>query len=136
MLFGVSAPVLVAVLFSRVMTVCGTQLTHRQAVLTVTDVVSGAAFSRLTVHLRISYDTAMNMENVVAEEMIELTDCPELASVAQVAAVLGCAPGLVRKRLRDHDLAYVKVGRYVRIPRAAVRAYLVSRLVPARERAE
>lgn len=68
-----------------------------------------------------------------SDSLIDLSDYPLLLSVDQVAAALGCSVPAVRKRLQRRELTFVKAGRHVRVPREALRQYLLSRLVPALE---
>lgn len=67
------------------------------------------------------------------DSLIDLSDYPALLSVDQVASALGCSVPAVRKRLRRRELTFVKSGRHVRVPREALRQYLLARLVPAVE---
>lgn len=65
------------------------------------------------------------------EKLIDLSGLPLLLSVEQVADVLGCSLPSAKRRLYRRELAYIKDGHHVRIPREALRQYLMARLVPA-----
>lgn len=67
------------------------------------------------------------------DSLIDLSEYPVLLSVDQVAAALGCSVPAVRKRLQRRELTFVKTGHHVRVPREALRQYLLARLVPAVE---
>jgi excisionase family DNA binding protein len=67
------------------------------------------------------------------DAVIDLSSYPVLLSIAQVAELLGCSVPSVKRRLRERQLASIKEGHHVRIPREALRQYLVARLRPARE---
>lgn len=45
-------------------------------------------------------------------------------SVVQVAEILGTTVRFPRRLIEERRITYVKVGRHVRIPESAVRAYL------------
>lgn len=49
-----------------------------------------------------------------------LEDLPDLPTVDETAAWLGCSAGTVRRMVRDGRLPRVKVGRLDRIPRPAL----------------
>ncbi|MCP3822513.1 excisionase family DNA-binding protein [Streptomyces sp. A3M-1-3] len=56
-------------------------------------------------------------------------------SVVQVAEVLGTTVRFPRRLIEERRIAYVKVGRHVRIPESAVRAYIAANTVePVRRR--
>ncbi len=65
------------------------------------------------------------------EELVDLSTYPVLLSVRQVAEVLGCSLPSAKRRIYRRELAYVKDGHHVRVPREALRQYLLARLVPA-----
>jgi excisionase family DNA binding protein len=66
-----------------------------------------------------------------ADELIDLSSYPVLLSIPQVAGVLGCSVPSAKRRLYRRELAYIKDGHHVRVPREALRQYLLARLVPA-----
>ncbi len=68
------------------------------------------------------------------EEVVDLSAYPVLLSIQQVAEVLGCSLPSAKRRIYRRELAYVKDGRSVRVPREALRQYLLARLVPAERR--
>lgn len=57
----------------------------------------------------------------------------EMLRVAEVARRLGLKEGTVRLWLSRRKLAYVKLGRAVRIPEAEVERLIKENLIPARE---
>lgn len=70
-----------------------------------------------------------------ADVLIDLSGYPVLLSLAQTAEVLGCSLPSVKRRVRQRQLASIKEGHHVRIPREALRHYLLARLRPAEETA-
>ncbi|GHE45898.1 excisionase family DNA-binding protein [Streptomyces griseoaurantiacus] len=50
-------------------------------------------------------------------------------SVDQVAELLGTSVRFPRRLIEERRIRYVKVGRHVRIPESAVRAYIASHTV-------
>ena len=54
--------------------------------------------------------------------MTELKHQPEFMTVSQVAQVLQCGEGLVREMIRTNELASLRIGRLIRVPRAALEA--------------
>ncbi|MDT3397208.1 excisionase family DNA-binding protein [Streptomyces sp. B1866] len=50
-------------------------------------------------------------------------------SVAQVAELLGTTERFPRRLIEERRITYVKVGRHVRIPESAVRAYIAANTV-------
>lgn len=67
------------------------------------------------------------------DALIDLSDYPLLLSTLQVAEVLGCSVPSVKRRIRQRQLASIKEGHHVRVPREALRQYLLARLRPASE---
>ncbi|MFI5985904.1 excisionase family DNA-binding protein [Streptomyces sp. NPDC051555] len=57
-----------------------------------------------------------------------------LLSVDQVAELLGTTARFPRRLIEERRITYVKVGRHVRIPEGAVRAYLAAHTVEPRRR--
>ncbi|MFE5626908.1 excisionase family DNA-binding protein [Streptomyces virginiae] len=56
-------------------------------------------------------------------------------SVVQVAELLGTTVRFPRRLVEERRITYVKVGRHVRIPESAVRAYIAAHTVePCRRR--
>ncbi|MFH8284243.1 helix-turn-helix domain-containing protein [Streptomyces antibioticus] len=55
-------------------------------------------------------------------------------SVDQVAEVLGTTVRFPRRLIEERRITYVKVGRHVRIPESAVRAYIAANTVQPRRR--
>ncbi|MEU9001292.1 helix-turn-helix domain-containing protein [Streptomyces sp. NPDC048551] len=55
-------------------------------------------------------------------------------SVDQVAEVLGTTVRFPRRLIEERRITYVKVGRHVRIPESAVRAYIEANTVQPRRR--
>ena len=56
-----------------------------------------------------------------------------LLTVEEVAALLGTTPRFPRRLIAERRILFVRVGRHVRIPESAVRAYVEARVVePAR----
>ncbi|WP_301126900.1 helix-turn-helix domain-containing protein [Streptomyces cacaoi] len=53
-------------------------------------------------------------------------------SVDQVAEVLGTTPRFPRRLIAERRIAFVKVGRHVRIPESALVAYIEARTVQPR----
>lgn len=66
------------------------------------------------------------------EDVVDLSGYPVLLSVRQVAEILGCSVPSAKRRIYRREMAYVKDGHNVRVPREALHQYLVARLVPAR----
>jgi excisionase family DNA binding protein len=71
----------------------------------------------------------MQMPDQNADGLFDLSDHPLLLSMEEVSAILRCSEQAVRRKLDRGDLAYVKDGRHIRIPREALRRYLAERLV-------
>jgi len=67
------------------------------------------------------------------DDLINLSGYPVLLSVAQVAEVLGCSIPSAKRRLYRREIAYIKDGRRVRVPREALHRYLTARLIPVDE---
>ncbi|GLV91824.1 DNA-binding protein [Streptomyces lavendulae subsp. lavendulae] len=55
-------------------------------------------------------------------------------SVVQVAELLGTTVRFPRRLVEERRITYVKVGRHVRIPETAVRAYIAAHTVEPRRR--
>ncbi|MFD9574780.1 excisionase family DNA-binding protein [Streptomyces sp. NPDC059982] len=55
-------------------------------------------------------------------------------SVVQVAELLGTTVRFPRRLVEERRITYVKVGRHVRIPESAVRAYIDAHTVEPRRR--
>ncbi|WP_327300650.1 excisionase family DNA-binding protein [Streptomyces goshikiensis] len=55
-------------------------------------------------------------------------------SVVQVAELLGTTVRFPRRLIEERRITYVKVGRHVRIPESAVRAYIDAHTVEPRRR--
>ncbi|MBQ1088229.1 excisionase family DNA-binding protein [Streptomyces sp. B93] len=55
-------------------------------------------------------------------------------NVAQVAELLGTTVRFPRRLIEERRITYVKVGRHVRIPESAVRAYIEANTVHPRRR--
>ncbi|WP_405440609.1 excisionase family DNA-binding protein [Streptomyces avidinii] len=55
-------------------------------------------------------------------------------SVVQVAELLGTTVRFPRRLVEERRITYVKVGRHVRIPESAVRAYITANTVEPRRR--
>ncbi|MFI0860533.1 MULTISPECIES: excisionase family DNA-binding protein [Streptomyces] len=55
-------------------------------------------------------------------------------SVDQVAEVLGTTPRFPRRLIAERRIAFVKVGRHVRIPESALAAYIEAHTVQPRHR--
>jgi excisionase family DNA binding protein len=72
--------------------------------------------------------------HATTDDLIDLSSYPVLLSVPQVAEVLGCSIPSAKRRLYRREIAYVKDGHHVRVPREALRQYLMARLVPAQRR--
>ncbi len=66
--------------------------------------------------------------------LVDLSIYPTLLTVRNVAEVLQLSTHAVRARIRARDLASVKMGHSVRVPRAALERYLIERTVPSRAR--
>ena len=69
---------------------------------------------------------------VASDALIDLSAYPLLLSLPQVAEVLGCSVPSVKRRVQQRQLASIKEGHHVRVPREALRQYLLARLRPAR----
>jgi excisionase family DNA binding protein len=65
--------------------------------------------------------------------LITLSEYPELLSVDEVAAILRITPAAARKRIERRQFDVTRVGYNVRVPREALRHYLLDRLVPAKD---
>lgn len=65
-------------------------------------------------------------------DVVDLSAYPILLTVRQVAEVLGCSVPSAKRRIYKRELTYVKDGHNVRVPREALRRYLLARLVPAK----
>jgi excisionase family DNA binding protein len=72
------------------------------------------------------------MQGTSRDDIIDLSAYPVLLSIPQVAEVLGCSIPSAKRRLYRREIAYVKDGHHVRVPREALRRYLLERLVPVR----
>ncbi|MGC9538036.1 excisionase family DNA-binding protein [Streptomyces sp. UG1] len=55
-------------------------------------------------------------------------------SVTDVAEILGTTVRFPRRLVEERRITYVKVGRHVRIPESAVRAFLAANTVEPRQR--
>ncbi|WP_327135574.1 excisionase family DNA-binding protein [Streptomyces sp. NBC_01343] len=55
-------------------------------------------------------------------------------SVVQVAELLGTTVRFPRRLIEERRITYVKVGRHVRIPESAVRAFIAANTVEPRRR--
>lgn len=55
-------------------------------------------------------------------------------NVDQVAELLGTTVRFPRRLIEERRITYVKVGRHVRIPESAVRAYIAANTVQPRRR--
>ncbi|MFI5664687.1 excisionase family DNA-binding protein [Streptomyces sp. NPDC051684] len=55
-------------------------------------------------------------------------------SVDQVAEILGTTVRFPRRLIEERRIAYVKVGRHVRIPESAVREFIAAHTVEPRKR--
>ncbi|MFF3495884.1 excisionase family DNA-binding protein [Streptomyces sp. NPDC002795] len=55
-------------------------------------------------------------------------------SVTQVAEILGTTVRFPRRLIEERRIAYVKVGRHVRIPESSVREYISAHTVEPRKR--
>ena len=55
----------------------------------------------------------------------------QLLTVAEVATRLGLKPATIRRRILERRIAYVKLGRAVRIPTEAVEALIAASYRPA-----
>ncbi len=53
-----------------------------------------------------------------------LADLPELLRVQELAAWADCSKGVVYTSIRCDQLAHVKLGRLIRIPRSALEAWI------------
>ncbi len=62
------------------------------------------------------------------------TDLPELLRVAEVAEWLDCGSVLVRDLIRRNELQSIRLGRLLRVPRAALVALANGRLTGGRRR--
>lgn len=71
-----------------------------------------------------------------SDGLIDLSTYPVLLSLPQVANVLGCSIPSVKRRVQRRQLASIKEGHHVRVPREALRQYLLDRLRPAEGTAE
>ncbi len=69
--------------------------------------------------------------NQRSDEVVDLSGYPVLLSIRQVAEILGCSLPSAKRRIYRRDLAYVKTGHHVRVPREALHRYLQDRFVPA-----
>jgi hypothetical protein len=65
--------------------------------------------------------------------LITLSGYPELLSVEDVAAILRISTAAARKRIERRHFVVTRVGYNVRVPREALRLYLLDRLVPAKD---
>ncbi len=65
--------------------------------------------------------------------LVDLSAYPALMTVRDVAEVLQLSVHAVRARIRARDLASVKMGHSVRVPRADLGRYIAARTVPAKE---
>lgn len=68
-----------------------------------------------------------------SDDLIDLSAYPLLLALPQVAEILGCSLPSAKRRIYSGDLAYIKEGHNVRVPREALRRYLVAHLIPAKE---
>lgn len=76
----------------------------------------------------------MRQEQIAREQtLITLSGYPELLSVEDVAAILRISPAAARKRIERRHFEVTRVGHSVRVPREALRLYLLDRLVPAKD---
>lgn len=82
----------------------------------------------------VAYDNAMRISNRDPHKLFDLSKHPLLLSMEEVGDILRCSEQAVRKRLDKGELAYVRDGRHIRIPREELRRYLEEHLVigPAR----
>lgn len=72
-------------------------------------------------------------QDVREDALITLSGYPELLSVEDVAVILRITPAAARKRIERRHFAVTRVGYNVRVPREALRLYLLGHLVPARD---
>lgn len=64
--------------------------------------------------------------------LVDLSAYPALMTVQEVAEVLQLSVHAVRARIRARDLASVKTGHSVRVPRADLGRYIAARTTPAK----
>jgi excisionase family DNA binding protein len=66
--------------------------------------------------------------------MIDIAKREELVSVPQFADVLGVTQACVRRWLLERKIAYVKLGRLVRVPREELERLIAEGFRPAKTR--
>ncbi len=64
--------------------------------------------------------------------LVDLSLYPVLMTVQNVAEVLQLSTHAVRARIRARDLASVKIGHSVRVPRVDLARYIAERTIPSR----
>lgn len=75
----------------------------------------------------------MSDDVALDEVLVDLSTYPALMTVRDVAEVLQLSVHAVRARIRARELASVKIGHSVRVPRADLGRYIAARTTPAKE---
>lgn len=76
------------------------------------------------------------IRNHTVRTRIERGDVDELLTMDQAAARMGVTVRMVRRLTSERRLAFVKVGKHVRIPASAVESFISAGYVPARRTPE
>jgi len=61
-----------------------------------------------------------------AAHFFDLSGYPLMLQLGEVAEICRCDPQVVRRRIDRGELAHTKIGSLVRVPREALRAYLLT----------
>ena len=72
------------------------------------------------------HDREHNRTPDAAARFFDLSSYPLMLNIAEVADICRCDHQAVRRRINRGELAYTKIGSLIRVPREALRAYLLT----------